>query len=493
MGGSSGSGTSLKPGNGGKGGGILSGFFFASGTSTGAGTVRVAGAATGGNGGAAGPFPLSASGTPALAGSGGSVSLSDAVSGSTLGFGGSVSLSQDATGGDGGSTSYSGAGSGGAANSILNFITSGGGANFNVGFSAGTIATGGNGGVNSNPTPGALGGLGGNALAQTNLINNSGDNFSYPTLNSSAAAFGGAAGSSTTSAGTANATATANSFRRGIAQANAIISGRGGNDTGGQPLSVGAADAITQRYPSSRGGSIRSMEATGLVTLPGGQSSTEALQSLASTSFAFFGGTFPGLSSTTGTNALAVLVGNPSSEDVKSALGATHPAVSGTFDRAYTDNMGLASLGGGAPPNAPSNIAQTFNTTITLTLDSTQFPNGTGELEIGLIDRLSTNAGFSSLRFRLQINGASSVDRSFTDLGSANTYFTDHVLDLGVFPSGTAVTFKALLDVTTLNPSDGYDVDFVIGNVRPVPETSTGILVLGGAGILFARRRLLRN
>ena len=74
----------------------------------------------------------------------------------------------------------------------------------------------------------------------------------------------------------------------------------------------------------------------------------------------------------------------------------------------------------------------------------------------------------------------------------ANTYFTDNVIDLGAFPTGSAVTLTALLDVTTMNVSDGYNIAMIVGNDSLVPEPTTAALLVAGLLALGGRRRVRR-
>lgn len=98
--------------------------------------------------------------------------------------------------------------------------------------------------------------------------------------------------------------------------------------------------------------------------------------------------------------------------------------------------------------------------------------------------RLASRQGcFLSLRFPLQVNGVTKEDQTFLTTTMADTCFTDNGLNLGAFPSGNAVTLTAMFDVTTVTASDGYNIQFLVGNDGVVPGPSTWALVLG-AGTL---------
>ena len=148
--------------------------------------------------------------------------------------------------------------------------------------------------------------------------------------------------------------------------------------------------------------------------------------------------------------------------------------------------------GGGAPSTVPSVAAQTFSSTITLMLDSAQLVGAPGTLEIGLTDPRPSGEGFSSLNFQIQVNGVTRANETFANLASANSYFTDNVLSLGAFPIGMS-TINALLQVTTIGASDGYNVEFLVANLSPIPEPTSIALMAGAVLALGSFRRRQRD
>ncbi|MDB6174226.1 MAG: hypothetical protein JWL59_3537 [Chthoniobacteraceae bacterium] len=443
-------------GQGGNGGGVMSDF-TAKGTSTNGGAVDVTVTGSGGAAGAAGKNAIS--GTP---GTGGSVVLSGTATGFTSG---TLSLSQTATGGAGaGSTNFASAG--GAATSILNQTAVALG-----GITATTLATGGAGGSPVNIS--APAGLGGNALAQSTLTGSA-------AVKVNATATGGASGEkgASNSYGSGIALAAATSSGGSLAQATSRIIGSTG---------TGQSRATSQNPVA---GAVRSAQAGGNLTLPSvllGQAPSETLQAFSTASI---GGAMPArtlLTPAGGNNTGAMITGAPTAAAVSGAIGG-HAKVSAVFGPGSTENLALAVMAGGAPSSAPAGTSQTFSSTIALTLDRAELAGNAGNLQIGLLDALQSGAGFSTLHFQLQVNGATREEQTFLTVAMANSYFTDNVINLGAFPGGIS-TINAFLDVTTAAVSDGYNVEFLVSNVAIIPEPSSMALMAGGFLALASFRR----
>ncbi len=453
-------------GAGGNGGGVMPGF-TATGTSTGGGAVNVNVTATGGAGGAAGTFSAGSNPVSSVPGAAGTATLNNAAVGSTSG---NLILSQIATGGAGAGTTNS-ATAGGDATSILNQTAVALG-----GITASTLATGGQGGSPTSTL--APVGLGGNALAQTSLTG-------AGSVNVTATATGGASGATgaPSSHGTSNALAAATSSGGNFAQATSSTIGAGG---------TGQSQATSQN-PAA--GAVRSVLAGGNVTLPTvafGQAPPEMLTTFGSASI---GGAMPTrtlLTPAGGNNAGALITGMPSPATVAGALSG-HTNVSTLFNAPDTQTYAVATMGGGAPSTTPIGTSQTFSSSIKLTLDSSQMTGTNGHLVVGLLDPVQTGAGFTSVHFLLQLDGVTKEEQTFVSAALANTYFTDHVIDLGAMPNGSVGTVTGLLDVTTLNLNDGYNIAVIIGNDGVVPEPSTWAMMLGGVSLLVVSQRLRRT
>ncbi|MGA9850534.1 MAG: PEP-CTERM sorting domain-containing protein, partial [Roseiarcus sp.] len=97
-----------------------------------------------------------------------------------------------------------------------------------------------------------------------------------------------------------------------------------------------------------------------------------------------------------------------------------------------------------------------------------------GDLLLGLIDDQPSVSG----EFTIVANGVTSLDQTFTDPSIADSFFQDHVIDLGSF-SGPAVDL-------TIGYNGGFGAfDFAVGGA--VPEASTwAMMLLGFMGLGFA-------
>jgi hypothetical protein len=127
-----------------------------------------------------------------------------------------------------------------------------------------------------------------------------------------------------------------------------------------------------------------------------------------------------------------------------------------------------------------------------------------GHLLVGLLDGIGPS--FTSLQFTITEDGKSLVDQSFSDAPSAETYFSDHVLDLGPFAAESDL--QLVFDLSMVGnipsigsiPGDGFGEDFLFGAASsvvippapgsPVPEPSSlSLLALGGAAAAWLRWR----
>jgi len=117
---------------------------------------------------------------------------------------------------------------------------------------------------------------------------------------------------------------------------------------------------------------------------------------------------------------------------------------------------------------------------------------------LGLLDADVTGNGFQSLHFRATVNGAAAVDKTFTTLADAQTYFTDHVVDEGpvvVGPDGL-MHLGWELDLTSMS-GDGFGTNFIVANATPnsaTPEPGAmSLLGIGLLGLLGRSRRMKKR
>jgi MYXO-CTERM domain-containing protein len=92
--------------------------------------------------------------------------------------------------------------------------------------------------------------------------------------------------------------------------------------------------------------------------------------------------------------------------------------------------------------------------------------------------------GFQSFTFLLTEDNATLVNQTFTNVQSAQNYFTNLTLDLG-----STTNISAQFTIT----GDGFGVGATLETVQAAPEPSTWALMLGGFGLLAFWRRRTRH
>lgn len=155
-----------------------------------------------------------------------------------------------------------------------------------------------------------------------------------------------------------------------------------------------------------------------------------------------------------------------------------------------SDILAYGVLGGGSPSDLASGVSETFTGSISMQLSVSEIVNPAQHLLIGLLDPESFGGGFDSFRFDIWAEGINIFDQTFTDPGSALTFFDDKLLDLGSWPAliGTDNLFdlQFSFSLTFSQPDSGFYFDFLAANgtyqassTPAVPEPS--ILWLFGA------------
>lgn len=90
-----------------------------------------------------------------------------------------------------------------------------------------------------------------------------------------------------------------------------------------------------------------------------------------------------------------------------------------------------------------------------------------------------------SVRFRIQREGATVVNQTFTDAAAARTYFEGATIDLRSTTTGVSgdLDIRFFLDVTGDTPGAGIAIDYIFGNStitnRAVPYLPTTSVVIG--------------
>jgi hypothetical protein len=131
-------------------------------------------------------------------------------------------------------------------------------------------------------------------------------------------------------------------------------------------------------------------------------------------------------------------------------------------------------------------VSQTYSTSSTFDFASR------GDLLLGLIqDQVSGFAngqGFQSVELTIDANGVEILDRTFTSLAAAESFFRDNVIDLGSdFGPNFDLTFGYTL---VADGSGGFGFDLAIGGAVPEPSTWAMMLVgfVGSASRAFGRK-----
>ncbi len=457
------------------------GFGYGSGQSGGAGGAATATSARGSGqsaivtaeqtGGAGGLGLFGAAG-----GAGADSTLINAVSGRTTG--GYLKLSQTATGGAGG-TSYGATGGAGAsassdfifddttanpiqASSLYGRSAALGGAGGNGYSSAGTggaasatvILTGADsvsavgyarGGQGGSADTGA-GSAGGDAYAKGAAIATGLD--ASGTAIAHASAFGGA-GSRTGMAGAASQAFTSNGQ---LAQATALARGGSGYaDVSAATLGTGVVSLVGATGEASLVDAVTGAAAGGTAAAFG--------QVDAGTPFGFDDGSH---------NAYGFATELPSASSIASAFQ-SHANVEGVLGASGASIFGAGTLGGAYSPEASGE--REYLSSTTWTLDASTL---TGDLVIGLLDTQTLGSGFDSLDVEVHVGARLALDATFTSLTAAQSFLTDHALDLGGFASVPNVNVGVSLILVSSSPGSGFGLDYLLGVAPPnAPPVTT--------------------
>ncbi len=124
----------------------------------------------------------------------------------------------------------------------------------------------------------------------------------------------------------------------------------------------------------------------------------------------------------------------------------------------------------------------TYTATADFTFNAVGFP-----FLIDLTGSYSLGNGFDSATFQVFDNGNSLINQSFSDLTSAQAYFSNNLLDLYL---GAGSNDLQIAFTETMSGGQGFAFNYAAGEIAAVPEPSTwAMMILGFAGIGFMAYR----
>jgi hypothetical protein len=125
--------------------------------------------------------------------------------------------------------------------------------------------------------------------------------------------------------------------------------------------------------------------------------------------------------------------------------------------------LGLVAFNLESGNNNPT-LTTTVSTSANYSIDVTTLQPG--KLLVEFLDPVSSGT-FTSLHFSITREGSVVENQTFATVAAANTYFDDHVLDLGALKSNVTGTLDLtfLLDITTLDNGARYGADFLVADV----------------------------
>lgn len=360
---------------------------------------------------------------------------------------GHVVVTDSAVGGQGGSLSeyltasgtHVTGGTGGDATSYANGL---GGPTTDVTSSA-------QGGAGGHASDGYRSGRGGNASA-----NAVAQNYGTASVNARASANGGAAGGMDNIGGSAHARATG-------------ISAYGN----------GTATAVA----NSSGRLFTSVQASATASVQGNSGTADAYAAVAQPA--------PASLIASDVQAAAYITGLPDAEVANAALAGNTQVMAGVYAGGSARFVGLMMLGAGGYHVGQNQYGQqTFTSSVSFSLDTTQL--APKNLLLGFLDPTSSGNGFDQLYFQIFQEGVSVFDQTFNDLAEANSYFDDHLFDLGDWNQGLEGDLDLAFNftVTASNAGDWYGVNMVVAQAVPVPAAAW-LFGSGLCGILALARR----
>jgi hypothetical protein len=172
--------------------------------------------------------------------------------------------------------------------------------------------------------------------------------------------------------------------------------------------------------------------------------------------------------------AAAYLTGAPTAAAVTAALAGS-PAISGAFGAAPT-YFAIGEVGVGSTATG-TDSGDTETSTLEVKVDLTELALRQ-DLLIGFYHGTTTGAGVTGVNLDVFVDGNALIHQSFATGAAAETWFTNHALDLGSLASGAALGANTLdvkveLSIPAESASAGFYGDVVIGDPLATATAAT--------------------
>jgi hypothetical protein len=182
--------------------------------------------------------------------------------------------------------------------------------------------------------------------------------------------------------------------------------------------------------------------------------------------------------------AVALETGGPNAASSGAVLAANHD-IKVAFGSSPVF-FAVGELGGGY--SSGGKASQTVTSSFDETVDLTQLAKRR-DLVIGLDNGTVAGSGFTSLTFDLFADGNDVIHQTFTSAAAAQSYFTDHAIDVGSLASGAlsgnTLSLQATMSVTTGSAGSGFYGGLIIGDppaAVATPDPHRFIQAMGSLG-----------
>ncbi len=167
------------------------------------------------------------------------------------------------------------------------------------------------------------------------------------------------------------------------------------------------------------------------------------------------------------------------------AVLAANPTIAASFGASPTF-FSVGELGGAY--DAGGTTSDTTTSSLSLVVDTSRLAS-LGDLLVGFYHPTAIGSGFTSLTFTLSADGSTLIDKTFTTLAAAESYFNDAAVNLGALGSGalsgSLLSLTATLSLTTDAAGSGFYFQMITGDPpggsRTATQFSQAMAGLGGA------------